>query len=351
MLSTVCKYSIAVSLSPALVPPPPAATPRPLLRQLPLFGPAVPPGAGPVPASSGPDLDPTDPAAAAQAALPLHPAVWRASQLSASPQRCTSSGFAVLDAQLPGGGWPHGALTELLLPRPGIGELRLLAPVLAGLHPVMLFDPPAVLSAWALQQQGLDARHWLVVGGPQAGAGVLLAPAHRRRPRTANGLLPLLPNADVLWALEQALRSGQLGAVLAWLPPGLPADVLRRLQLAAQAHDGPVFLLRDPPERQRPSAAPLRLLLQPAGVDGLQVRLLKRRGPTLDQPLRLALPSPLSPGVQARAQAQQALQGVQRSAQQATQQAVRQRACRQPSPGAAGDGQGAAGFKPSTLEF
>jgi protein ImuA len=58
----------------------------------------------------------------------LHPALWRAQQLAARSRRCCASGHAALDAQLPGGGWPVGALTELLLPHPGVGELRLLAP-------------------------------------------------------------------------------------------------------------------------------------------------------------------------------------------------------------------------------
>jgi protein ImuA len=49
-------------------------------------------------------------------------------------QAVLASGHAALDAQLPGGGWPVGALTELLLPHPGVGELRLLAPALAALQ-------------------------------------------------------------------------------------------------------------------------------------------------------------------------------------------------------------------------
>jgi hypothetical protein len=76
-----------------------------------------------------------------------------------------------------------------------------------------------------------------------------------------------LPAADVLWALEQTLKSGHVGAVLAWLPARLPADALRRLQLAAQSHPGPVFLLRDATLRSQPSAAPLRLLLASADPD------------------------------------------------------------------------------------
>jgi protein ImuA len=117
----------------------------------------------------------------------------------------------------------------------------------------------------------------------------------------------LLPAADVLWALEQALKSGHLGAVLAWLPARLPADALRRLQLAAQAHDGPVFLLRDAQMRSQASAAPLRLLLASAGPDQLRVTLLKRRGPPLSQPLHLALAPVLSAPELARAAAVRSL--------------------------------------------
>lgn len=236
----------------------------------------------------------------------------------------TTSGFAALDAQLPGGGWPHGVLTELLLPEPGVGELRLLAPALAavaaaraaGATPadgrcVMLFDPPALLNAWALVQCGLASRHWLVVQGRggqgrtgqgrAAPAGAIAPDA----PRSANRLAPLLPSADLLWALEQSLKSGHVGAVLAWLPLNLRADALRRLQLAAQSHAGPVFLLRDALARSQPSPAPLRLLLQPAGIDQLSVRLLKRRGPAQAQPLRLALPPVLAPHQQAQVEARQ----------------------------------------------
>jgi len=185
----------------------------------------------------------------------------------------------------------------------------------------MLFDPPAALSAWGLAQQGLASQQWLVV---QARAGQGAAPASstarppRSGPRTPNGLWPLLPSADLLWALEQALRSGHVGAVLAWLPLGLRADTLRRLQLAAQAHDGPVFIFRDAQARHKPSAAPLRLLLQPAGIDDLSLRLLKRRGPPLAEPLRLALPSVLPPQQQAQARTRLALQDAARPSGSAT---------------------------------
>ena len=213
----------------------------------------------------------------------LRSVVWRGDRLERSADRAVSSGFALLDAQLPGGGWPRRVLTELLLPHPGVGEIRLLSPCLTAIQRqgrlLMLFDPPARLSAQALTQLGFDVAQLLVV--------------HTRA--------RVIPGSDSLWAFEQSLKSGHVGALLAWLPPRLRADRLRRLQLAAQAHDGPAFVFREGAAQQRPTAAPLRLALRPDGADLLQVRLLKRRGPPLESPLTLALPPVLSDALRASA--------------------------------------------------
>ena len=214
----------------------------------------------------------------------LHPALWLGHQLGRQADVAVPSGFDVLDEQLPGGGWPRRALTELLLPHPGIGEIRLLGACLAATQRagrlVMLFDPPADLSTWALARLGLDVEQLLVIS---------------TRSRVIAG-------SDTLWALEQALKSGHVGAVLAWLPPRLRTERLRRLQLAAQAHDGPAFVFREVAAAQRPTAAPLRLGLRAAGADRLAVRVLKRRGPLLETPLHVELPAVLSAAAWQRAQ-------------------------------------------------
>ena len=214
----------------------------------------------------------------------LHPSLWLGHQLGRNVEQPVPSGFALLDAQLPGGGWPRKVLTELLLAHPGVGEIRLLAPSLVATQRsgrlVMLFDPPARLSAQALAQLGFDVAQLLVI-------------STRAR---------VIPGTDSLWALEQALKSGHVGAVLAWLPPRLRAERLRRLQIAAQAHDGPAFVLRETAAQQRPTAAPLRLALRPGGADVLTLQVLKRRGPPLPTPLQLALPPVLSAAARGRAQ-------------------------------------------------
>ena len=213
----------------------------------------------------------------------LHPALWFGHQLGRHADAALPSGFAALDAQLPGRGWPRRALTELLLPQPGVGEIRLLSASLVATQRagrlVMLFDPPMALSAAALAQLGFDVEQLLVI--------------HNRS--------RLIAGTDSLWALEQALKSGHVGAVLAWLPPRLRAERLRRLQLAAHAHDGPAFVLREMSAAQRPTAAPLRLALRASGADGLAVRVLKRRGPPLETPLQLALPPVLGETARQRA--------------------------------------------------
>lgn len=244
---------------------------------------------------SSPVLQGSQPPAVAQkralAAVPvppttlesLHPAVWRGHQLGRQLDRTVATGFADLDAQLPGGGWPQRVITELLLAQPGIGEMRLLARSLVQVQQagrlVMLFDPPAQLSAWALGALGLDVAQCLVV--------------HTR--------VQPVPGTDPLWALEQSLKSGHVGAVLAWLPAGLKPERLRRLQLAAHAHDGPAFVVREGAAQQQPSAAPLRLALRPGGIDQLALQVLKRCGPPLRRPVHLRLPSVLSDTARGRA--------------------------------------------------
>ena len=47
--------------------------------------------------------------------LPLTvPGVWHADALGAGQLQVQSTGYGPLDAQLPGGGWPMGALSEVL---------------------------------------------------------------------------------------------------------------------------------------------------------------------------------------------------------------------------------------------
>lgn len=212
----------------------------------------------------------------------LHPALWLGHQIGRSAGDAVASGFAELDAELPGGGWPRRALSELLLPHPGVGEIRLLAPSLVATQRagrlVMVFDPPAELSAAALERLGFAVGELLVV--------------HTRA--------RVIAGNDSLWALEQALKSGHVGAVLAWLPPRLRAERLRRLQLAAHNHDGAAFVMREASAASRPTASPLRLALQAGGADRLRLQVLKRRGPTLEAPLQLALAPVLSSAVRRR---------------------------------------------------
>ena len=60
-----------------------------------------------------------------------HPALWRG--CSAARSSTVPTGFAALDAALPGGGWPQVGLVEILISRLGVGELYLILPALASL--------------------------------------------------------------------------------------------------------------------------------------------------------------------------------------------------------------------------
>ncbi|ABI56447.1 conserved hypothetical protein [Alkalilimnicola ehrlichii MLHE-1] len=196
-----------------------------------------------------------------------HPHIWRATG-DPDASRGLATGFPALEAVLPGGGWPAGALTEILHDRTGVGELRLVLPALARLSRagrwVVLIAPPNLPYAPALAAAGVDLRHLLLV-----------------HPRT---------DQEGLWAVEQALRSGTCSAVLAW-PGPLDTAALRRLQLAAESGDAWGVLFRDLQQAAQPSPAALRLTLsQDAG--GNRLDIFKCRGGGRQQ-LTLALDHPV----------------------------------------------------------
>lgn len=203
---------------------------------------------------------------AALDAVLRHPGIWRGGQLAQTVGEDTlPTGFAELDEQLPGGGWPRGTLTEILLEREGIGELRLLLPALARVSGqsgwLAWVAPPHVPYAPALAASGIRLERLLVA-----------------RPQT---------DADAWWTAEQALRSGACGAVLTWLD--MPDERrMRRLQLGAETGRTWGVLFRSAAAAQARSPAALRLRLE-ARPHGLAVHILKRRGNPLGRPLELDL--------------------------------------------------------------
>ena len=213
----------------------------------------------------------------------IHADVWHADALARATARVLATGDALLNAELPGGGWPVGALTEILQ-APGVhNEWRLLLPALvqSGQGPVVLVGAPHVPFVPALAAQGLLTQRLLWV------------------------TTPLPPTR--LWATEQALRCAEVDAVLAWLPQAR-ADQLRRLQMAAAEHAKLLFVMRPAHALHDASPAVLRLWIGPQGQgtvptpadgsslgDRLEVQVLKRRGPPLAHALHLqARPACLS---------------------------------------------------------
>ena len=101
--------------------------------------------------------------------------VWHADALGAGTQRVLPTGYAALDAELPGGGWPVGALSEVLQPLAGLHEWQLVLPALVQATAqqsgaIVLVAPPCEPFGPALQSQGLRAERVLV--GSRASAAL-----------------------------------------------------------------------------------------------------------------------------------------------------------------------------------
>ncbi len=216
--------------------------------------------------------------ASALASVLQNPAIWRGDGQARVILPSIPSGFAELDRELPGGGWPRAVVAELLTERTGIGELSLLMPALSRLSQqdgwLMLVAPPWIPYAPALAARGIRLSRLVVVNTTS--------------------------DKDTLWAAEQSLRAGNCSAVLAW-PAACSDNSLRRLQLAAEEGGSFGVLFGEAARSAWSSPAPLRLRL---GVrhDRLSVKILKRRGSGLTPTLWLDTGKPRSSALPQRAQ-------------------------------------------------
>jgi len=190
--------------------------------------------------------------AALQQLLSEEPGIWRGLRSENSAWPVIASGFPELDALLPGGGWPLGALMEILTPCLGVGELRLLLPAMAALSHagrwIAWVAPPHQAYAPALVQAGIRLSQVLIVESRET--------------------------SDIPWSLEKLLRSGRCGMALAW-PCRLSAHQTRRLQLAAE--QGGALAALFPGQTGNNSHAALRIEVSPL-PEGLALNIVKARG-------------------------------------------------------------------------
>ncbi len=208
--------------------------------------------------------------------LPPHIAagVWRGSEMGSVVTHTVPTGFSLLDGELPGGGWPCGAVTEILQPQPSVCEWRLLGPALAriakkGGGPIIMIGPPLIpflpgLSAYGVKEGNVI---WVSADTPKERA----------------------------WATEQVVKAQLLGgAVLSWLPQAT-AEQVRRLQVHAQSCSVPAFIFRPEIAQASTSSAPLRVLATLGQDWEINVHIVKRKGPAHDGTLRLqSVPSQLA---------------------------------------------------------
>jgi len=202
-----------------------------------------------------------------------HPMLWRGkdflNQSGISRKSLTlSSGHPELDGQLQGGGWPQQGLVDLLLPHAGIGELRLILPILETLtqtNYVVWINPPFIPYAAALDALGVNVRNLLVV--------------------------QTQTHEETLWSMERCCLSSGCAAVLAW-PEERKLNIkeTRRIQLAARSGHTLAIFFRPIDAVARSSLAELRLALRPVdNVDELAVDIVKRKGGWPVPNIRLSL--------------------------------------------------------------
>lgn len=186
--------------------------------------------------------------------------LWRASRIDCEYKSVRSTGFKVLDDELPGGGWPSEGVTELLHDQYGIGELRLLLPTITQLSQgltrwLLMVNPPYIPYPPTLAQAGVDLSKIIV-----------------SQTKTVT---------DYLWAIEKALSSQSCSLVLCW-PRKIHAKQIKRMQVASKEGNCWAILFRPGNAATHSSPADLRIQLRPSeskqNNSTLIARVLKRKG-------------------------------------------------------------------------
>ena len=199
-----------------------------------------------------------------------HPAIWRVGQLATNLKGSIATGFTVLDGALPNRGWASGEMTEVLANEHGIGEVLLLVPAVKQLtqsgRSVALIAPPLIPFPAAWEAEGILLNRIVVI--------------------RAEG-------KDLLWATEQAAKSGACGMVIAWANTSVGASsrrgsqwsgchyendrALRRLHVAAEIGKTALIVYRPQSALANPSPAPTRLMVT-SHLGELRIEIAKRRG-------------------------------------------------------------------------
>lgn len=152
----------------------------------------------------------------------------------------SSTGCAALDALLPRGGYAAGSVVEYLRSTPGCGASTLV---------------------WAAAAAALEATdgflvvvdtHHHIYPPSLVSHGIDLAKVIFVRPQS---------QADAMWAVDQALRTHSVAAVIAELER-IDDRSARRLQLAAESGQGLALLLRGWQAKQQPSWAEVQWLVR-----------------------------------------------------------------------------------------
>ena len=183
--------------------------------------------------------------------LKQQPSLWRGRDQRDQRHVSQDTGYQKLNQLLPTGGWPLGAVTEILVDQWGNGEMQILLPLIVKLSqdsPVVFIAPPHHPYAPALEQAGINLSRLLIIDNQ-------------------------ISSEDTWWCAEKILKHPECRATFVWTER-LHHHRIRRLQLAASTSNTLGFLLRS----GRPVDTPIPLRIKVSRrVNELHIRLLKSR--------------------------------------------------------------------------
>lgn len=201
-----------------------------------------------------------------------HPDIWQASK-KAHHNYSIPSGYSALDSALHINGWPTNKLTEILLERPHIGEMRLVLPSIAKAMEtggwLFLIEPPFNPYAPSWIRASINIERMVVIQSCE--------------------------ERDWLWAAEQVMGDKAIACCLFWpVKDHLSNKILKRLQLAAKEGSRLNFIFRTMTVANQSSSASLRLIVKnnldnQTAHQKIGIEILKQSGGWSGQKLAIKL--------------------------------------------------------------
>ncbi len=177
-----------------------------------------------------------------------------------------SSGFEILDNELPNNNWPKSCLIELLSNNTTEADIDFIVPTLKQIinknQMIVIFSKSIFIHYDKLLSAGIPENLLVIIDSQSSIEKISKLNTDKRMP---------------------------IGAVIGWIGNEQSFTSLQRIQACLKTSNAHSFLFRSLSTKDKPSPSPFRITMEKIGLSKVRMMIIKRRGPTTPKTFNLEL--------------------------------------------------------------